>query len=310
MQQVDLQTAGGNISVKGISTGDARLEIYVRGNHGNDELSKEEIRKRMDELYDLSISSSDHKLTVIAKPKDRSVNWRKGLNISFNVYVPVAVSTRLRTSGGNIRLENLTGPEQNFSTSGGNLEIDGLSGKITGSTSGGNISLMNSKEDINLSTSGGNIEASHCHGHIKLTTSGGNVDLSSMEGDIRASTSGGNVGGKEIEGELSAGTSGGNVVLRDLSCSLDASTSGGNIEVGLLSLGKFLTISNSGGNIDLQLPANKGVDLKVHAKRVKANGLNDFKGETDEKHIEGSTDGGGVPVKVDGGDGNVNLSFK
>lgn len=314
IQEAYMETTGGNIAVTGVSAaGDARLEIYVRGNrehHGDPELTKEEIQEKLDKLYDLSVSVSNNKLSVTARPKERNMGWRKGLNISFELFVPSSVSTELRTSGGNIALKNLSGRSQDFSTSGGNLDIDGLSGKINGKTSGGNILLVNSKEDIDLSTSGGNIEASNCHGHIRLSTSGGNLKLHLLEGDIRASTSGGNVTGEEITGELSAGTSGGNVWLKDMSCSLATSTSGGSIAVSLLELGKYLTISNSGGNIDLSLPAKKGVDLKVYADKVKISGLNDFTGETDEKHIRGSMDGGGVPVKVDGGGGTVNLSFR
>lgn len=311
VQRIELETTGGNIYVAGVPAGEARLEVYVWGNHGNEDngLSKEEIEKRLNEQYDLSISVNDHKLTAIAKPKVRNMNWRKGLTISFKAYVPQSVSSNLRTSGGNIALKNLTGT-QDFHTSGGNLDVDQISGKLTGRTSGGNISLTDSKDDIDLQTSGGNIEAAHCEGNIKLGTSGGNLVLRLLKGTVHATTSGGSVNGEEINGELQTRTSGGNIRLRDMSCSLSASTSAGNVDVDMKDPGKFLNLSTSGGNISLQLPSGKGMDLKLYGEEVKANSLNNFQGQMDNKHIDGAINGGGLPVKVDNSGGRISISFR
>lgn len=312
LSRMELQTTGGNISVTGVPATEARLEVYIWGNHGNDDrdLSKEEIEKRLNEQYDLTITVNDHKLTAIAKPKVRNMNWRKGLTISFKAYVPQAVSSNLQTSGGNISLKNLSGATQDFHTSGGNLDIDMVSGKLTGRTSGGNISLTDSKDEIDLQTSGGNIEAANCQGNLKLGTSGGNLSLRLLKGTIHATTSGGSVTGEEVTGELQTRTSGGNIRLRDLSCSLSASTSAGNIDVEMKDAGKYLNLSTSGGNIALQLPQGKGMDLQLYGEEVKASSLNNFKGQLDGKHIDGAINGGGLPVKVDNSGGRISLSFK
>ncbi|HZE84618.1 MAG TPA: DUF4097 family beta strand repeat-containing protein [Puia sp.] len=310
IRQVNVETTGGNITVMGSTDAEARVEVYIWGNNNNEDLSKAEIQKRLDEMYELNVTVTGNKLTAIAKPKERSMNWRKGLSISFKVFAPKEASTSLRTSGGNIRLKDLSGATQDFRTSGGNLDIDQLSGRLTGRTSGGNIGIADSKEDIDLSTSGGNIEASNCTGNIKLSTSGGNLRLRLLQGTVRATTSGGNVEGEEVKGELSTHTSGGNVRLRDMYCSLETSTSGGQIDVSVKELGKYLTVTNSSGDIDIELPQNKGVDLRIRGSKVKANSLNNFKGETDEEHIDGAMNGGGIPVKVDGGGGRVRLTFK
>lgn len=312
VQRVNLQTTGGNISVTGVPASEARLEVYIRGNHDNNDdrdLSKEEIEKRLNEQYDLTITVNDHKLTAIAKPKVRNMNWRKALTISFKAYVPQAVSSDLQTSGGNISLKNLTGTQE-FHTSGGNLDVDIVSGKLIGRTSGGNISLTDSKDDIDLQTSGGNIEAANCQGNIKLGTSGGNLSLRLLKGTIHATTSGGSVTGEEVSGELQTRTSGGNIRLRDMSCSLTASTSAGNIDVEMKDPGKFLNLSTSGGNVALQLPQGKGMDLQLYGEEVKAGTLNNFKGQMDGKHIDGAINGGGLPVKVDNSGGRISVTFK
>jgi hypothetical protein len=311
IRQVEAETSGGNIYIASVSDGEARLEVYVQAdnNRNDQDLPKDEIKKRLEEQYDLTISSDGGKLTALAKQKRSFNNWKRGLSISFKIYVPQAVSTNLRTSGGNIALKNLSGTED-FRTSGGNLDIDQLSGHITGRTSGGNINLSDSKEDLDLSTSGGNIEATNCSGNMRLVTSGGNLRLKLLNGTIHSSTSGGTVTGEEITGELQTHTSGGNIRLRDMACSLGASTSGGDIDVTVKTLGKYLDLTNSSGNISLELPQDKGIDLRVYAERIRTNTLNNFKGDSDERHLEGTLNGGGIPVKLDDNGGRVSLTFR
>ena len=306
---VEAETSGGNIELMGVDA-DARIEVYIQGSNGKGEkLSKEEITARLDRDYDLDISTADHKLTAIARHKKNSNSWKHGLSISFRIYVPHQSSSHVVTSGGNISIGNLSGTEDS-TTSGGNLMIDQVSGHIKGVTSGGNVNLSNSQDDIDLSTSGGNVVAKNSQGNIKLRTSGGNVGLTDLQGNITATTSGGNVEAKTIAGELQASTSGGNVRLLDLSCSLDASTSGGNIKVEIIVPGKYVKLRNSGGNIELQMPDNKGYDLKLYAEKLEIPHISNFSGTGSNKKMEGTINGGGIPVTVDAGDGKVFLTFK
>lgn len=309
VKTIEVRTSGGNISVEGVATGDARVEVYVsgEGRHGPD---KEEIQKMLGEQYDLEVAMEGNKLVAVAKQKAGWQNgWQRGLSISFRVFTPEAVGSQVRTSGGNISMKNLTGP-QDFKTSGGNLDIDHLTGTIIGRTSGGNVSVSDSHDDINLTTSGGNMDAVRCEGKIEMETSGGNISLRGVKGTIHARTSGGQVEGGKINGELQAHTSGGNIDLDDVSASLEASTSGGNIHVAFLSTGKYVDLSNSSGDISLQLPQGQGMDLRIRAERVHTSTMSNFRGDVDEHHINGTLNGGGIPVKVDGSGGEVHLSFK
>ncbi len=310
VKQLESATSGGNISVYGEASGEARVEVYIQPNNGRDgSLSKEEIQQRLDEQFDLTIAVEGNTLKAIAKHKEHEDNWRRSLSISFRIYVPEAVSSHLRTSGGNIDLKDLTGTED-FRTSGGNMDLVHLSGKVTGMTSGGNVTISDSKDFIDLHTSGGNMEASRCEGTITLATSGGNLGLRSVKGEIHATTSGGEISGDEIAGELRTSTSGGNIHLDNLSCGLSASTSGGNIDVNLKAMGKYLNLSNSSGDISVVLPAGQGMDLKVSGERVHTGKLNNFNGDVDERSVAGTLNGGGIPVKVSGNGGSVQVSFR
>jgi hypothetical protein len=309
IKMANIKTSGGNISVVGVEPASSRIEVFINGTSGrHNTLSNEEIQKRLED-YDLNITAANGTLTAVAKTKHQLHNWKKALNISFIAYIPSASATDLSTSGGNISIENLNG-EETFSTSGGNLDIIHVRGKINGKTSGGNIMFKNSKDEIEVSTSGGNIEAINSEGNLDLRTSGGSVHLDDIRGNTKAMTSGGNVVGKRIEGELKAHTSGGNIQLEGLSCSVDASTSGGNIDVAVDKFGKYVKLNNSGGNINLQVPGQTGIDFDMSAEKIQSNHLNNFSGQLKENEIVGKLNGGGIPVSVNANSGRIHLTVK
>jgi len=309
VQSVDAHTQGGSITVKGGNSSEARIEVYVWGNNGNENLSKEEIQKRLEEDYNLTITVENHQLAAIAKPKHQIFNWKHSLSISFKIYVPVNVSTDLETSGGSITLANLTGHEK-FSTSGGSLHVEQLTGKTIGSTSGGSIHVSDSKDDIDLSTSGGSIEATNCTGKIKLETSGGSLHLTNLKGAIRATTSGGSATGDTIDGDLYVETSGSSIHLTNLTCTLEASTSGAGIDAEMATLGKYVKLNTSGGSIHLQIPEGKGVNLNIDAGRIHTVALNNFSGSQEKGRMNGTLNGGGIPVTLSTSGGEVSLTTK
>jgi hypothetical protein len=307
IKEVEARTSGGSISVNGGNASDARIEVYVTANN-NQKLTKDEIKQRLDELYELNISTGANKLTAVAKSKEQIKDWKKALNIAYKIYVPQNVSTNLSTSGGSIHLDNLAGT-QKFTTSGGSLHVSKLSGKVDGTTSGGSIHLEDSRDDIDLRTSGGSINANNCSGNLKLVTSGGSLNLSGLKGTTEATTSGGSVSAENIDGELKAHTSGGSVHMSGLTCSLETSTSGGNIDVAFAQLGKYVKINNSAGNVALTLPRNKGFDLDLSGEIANTK-FDNFNGKIDEHQIRGKFNGGGVPVTVNAGSGRIKLDMK
>jgi hypothetical protein len=284
ISKVNARTSGGSIAVTGIQSGEPRVEVYVRpSGNTNSRLSKEELRRKVEQDYDLKISVTNQVLNVTAKPKS-NFNWKRQLSISYKIFVPQNVSTALNTSGGSINLSGLTG-SQDFTTSGGSLHIDQLKGEVNGKTSGGSIQAQNSS------------------GTISLNTSGGSLNLSNLQGSINATTSGGSINGSDIKGELITSTSGGSVNLTGLSCSLETSTSGGSMNVSIKEIGKYVSVSSAGGNIKLEIPGNKGLSLKVDGDRLKVGPLKNFNGQNDQRSVYGTINGGGIPVKVQGNNG-------
>jgi hypothetical protein len=306
---VDVRTSGGGIEVESVPASEARIEVYVTRNNGRGSISKEDADKIITNDYEFSVTVSGNKVSAVAKPKKNYQNWNNGINISFSVFAPKACGTRLNTSGGGISISNLNG-EQHFNTSGGGLEVKGITGKINGKTSGGGIEVTDCKDDIDLATSGGGIQALRCSGQIRLNTSGGSIELSDLSGNIRATTSGGNVDVEKITGDLSTHTSGGNISITAMKGTLEASTSGGNIDVEILEIGKYVRLENSGGSVHLQVPKGKGLDLDIHGDRIKTEGLSNFSGSLEKQSVNGTINGGGIPIDIHAGSGGVTLALK
>jgi hypothetical protein len=305
IQNVIARTSGGSITVNGVSGGDARIEVYIKGQN-NRTLTKAEIEKKLAEDYTFDITTANGQLNATASQKNKMFNWRDALSISYKIYVPKNVSTNLNTSGGSIVMADLNG-NHDFSTSGGSLSLSQLTGNINGRTSGGSINIVNSKNQITLKTSGGSIKAQNCSGNINLSTAGGSLSLNDLDGTIDAHTSGGSVSANNISGELITHTSGGSIGLQNISGSVDASTSGGSINATLVKVGKYISLDNSGGSINLKMP-NQGLNLNLRANKIRINQLTNFNGSKDDDNVNGTINGGGVPVKVRT-NGSITVSF-
>lgn len=310
IDRLKVQTSGGAISVKGGATDEARVEMYVRANNwnGKSNLSKEEIEERL-QAYNITVRRAGTELQAIAERKNNKNwdDWKRGLSISFKIYVPEKITTDLSTSGGSITLAQLKG-KQDFKTSGGSLNLQDIGGQVRGRTSGGSIKLDGGSDNLDLQTSGGSITAENVRGSLQLRTSGGSIQLKNLSGNTNATTSGGSIKADGIKGELKTSTSGGSIRLTAIDASLDASTSGGGIEAEMTGLGSYLKLASSAGSIRVKMPMNKGMDLDLDGDRVQVGELSKFDGTLEKDRVKGSVNGGGISVKMDASAGGVYIN--
>ena len=309
IDRLKVKISSGSINVKGGTTDEARVEMYVRSNNwnGKSDLSEKEIEERLKE-YEIAVKRVGTELQVTVEKKNKSWNdWKRQLSISFKIYVPEKITTNLTTSGGSITLANLNG-KQDFSTSGGSLNLQNIGGNVHGRTSGGGIKLNGGKDNIDLVTSGGGIKAEDVQGTISLVTSGGGIQLKNMSGKVMAETSGGGIKAERMKGELKVETSGGSISLADINGSLDATTSGGGIDADITGLGNYLRLSSSAGSIRVKMPMDKGMDLDLDGNRVQVNDYTKFSGKMEKDHVKGTLNGGGIAVKMDASAGGIYIN--
>jgi hypothetical protein len=304
IKSLEVSTSGGGINVMGKAANEAEVKVFVSGNNSKNELSAKEIEKLL-ENYILEIAKEGDLLRCTAKNKGQ-MDWKKSLSISFEIKVPEKINTNLKTSGGSISLEKLTG-KLDFSTSGGSLSLTNLSGNINGRTSGGSIGLTDSDGEIDLKTSGGAIAANNSKGNINLATSGGSFDLKNLKGQIMARTSGGGIDAEMIEGSLIVSTSGGAIDLKAISGDVIATTSGGGINADIKKLGKKLKLSTSAGSIHANLPFDAGMDLDIKGSKIKSDKLAKVSNKLETGRVKGKINGGGTEVIISSSVGTVYL---
>lgn len=288
IKAVNVNTPNGAISLNGDAEEEATLEMYVRSADGSN-LPKEELQEILDQDYEITIEERDHVLYAQAISKNTSQS--NTLSISFYIHTPNKVNSNMTTSGGDIRLENLSGKHY-FRTSGGSLKIENIEGYIQGATSGGSINVND-------------VEAG-----VDLQTSGGSINLNNIDGSILARTSGGNIKGNHLSGKVSVKTSGGNVDLEGLDAQLDATTSGGNISVDINTLTEEINLVTSAGSVNLTLPQKKGANLNLRGSQVNKSEVASFEGSDSKGVLKGIIYGGGVNVNATTRGGDVNLSIK
>lgn len=266
---LQVQTSGGHINVKGSNSNSVRVEMYVRKNGKNLTPSDTELEKWK---FDISKSGNTVKATAEYKGSNSWSSWNNDRpSISFVIFAPKEISTNLKTSGGHIEARNLEG-DQSITTSGGHLNLANLKGEIEARTSGGHIDLTNIKGDLNVRTSGGHISANTIAGTLQAKTSGGHIKLSNISGSIKAATS------------------------------------GGSITANLIALDQFVDLKTSGGNVNVTIPKNIGVDLQLKGTFVHGK-LNNFSGEMENNEVDGKLNGGGAKVSARTSGGTVSLSF-
>jgi DUF4097 and DUF4098 domain-containing protein YvlB len=268
LKNVRVETSGGGIAVKGQSSGDARVEMYIRSNRGR-QMADADIKAQLEKDYEITIEKSSDALVIRAK-RLRNGDWDDALSISFDVYTPTNVSTDLETSGGGISLANLNGTQK-------------------AETSGGGIDLTNIKGNANVETSGGGINVENFDGKLDAVTSGGGITATGNLGDSRLITSGGGI------------------TLKSVSGNVEAETSGGGINADIRKLGNRLTLATSGGSIDVKMPMDQGMDLDLQGDKVQV-AMNNFNGTVEDDHVKGKLNGGGIPVRISTSGGRVRIN--
>ncbi|MFA4839505.1 MAG: DUF4097 family beta strand repeat-containing protein [Candidatus Neomarinimicrobiota bacterium] len=168
----------------------------------------------------------------------------------FSIRIPVTFDVVVKTSGGDLSLDNLQG-HADIHTSGGDIEASDIKGELTGSTSGGDISVDRSVGVTKVTTSGGDIRVQHHGGNLWAKTSGGDITINDLKGNGDIFTSGGDIDIQMVVGKiLNARTSGGDIGLSNIDAVADIYTSGGDIVVEEVK--KDFKLSTSGGDIEIK----------------------------------------------------------
>jgi DUF4097 and DUF4098 domain-containing protein YvlB len=150
--------------------------------------------------------------------------------VTIEVTIPKNYGLDVSTGGGNIDVDDVTGPVS-LATAGGNVTTGNIEGSARLETKGGHVSVKSVSGDLIANTGGGHITTGMVGGNASLHTSGGHIRVSSVGGVARLVTGGGNVTLEHAGGELAAETSGGQIEVGEAAGLVRAKTGGGGIRV-------------------------------------------------------------------------------
>src|SRR5436190_468692 len=124
--------------------------------------------------------------------------------------------------------------------------------------------------------------------------------------ELRAASGSGNETISGISGSLEASTGSGGLELHNLHGSLQAQAGSGDIKAEGEATGSW-TVHTGSGSVQLRLPQNASFNLNAHTGSGSINLSHPVtvQGSIGRKEVRGKVGGGGVPVEVQTGSGNI-----
>jgi len=221
--------------------------------------------------YRITVKQNGNKIISSAEKKSGTESFFSDqVTFSYKIYVPVEMSAELKTSAGDITMSGVKG-NHSVKSNAGNISI-------TGST-----------------------------GHIEAFTSGGNIKITDSRGTIFGQTNGGNITLDNNKGELRFKSDGGEIIAQRISGSMLSQVRGGDIKAQFEHVSKGVSLETSAGDILVALPGNEGFDINLLGTDVMFSNELRFQGEQRKGKAKGQIMGGGVPVNLTTGYGEITL---
>ena len=281
---LDVATGSGNITITTGGSGQVHISGHIRAGHRSD--SDTESRVRQLEQNPPIVQNGN----TIRVGHIESSELRRNISISYELVVPAETEVRSNTGSGNVRVEGTRG-ELNAESGSGSLDIRRIGASVRAHTGSGDVVL----EDI--------------HGSAKVHTGSGSIRADKISAGFDGETGS---GGIELRatgpGAVRAEAGSGNVELHGVSGSLNAQTGSGNIEAEGAPEGPWIVHTGS-GSVRLRLPQQASFELDAHtgSGHINANHPVTVQGTTGRHDLRGKVGGGGVPVEVHTGSGNVDI---
>jgi hypothetical protein len=284
------KSSGGGITVLAHNKASVEVQAFVRKNGKILSPSDPSVDDVL-ENFDLEIEKNGSVINANAERKKNFSRFRN-IGIYFTILVPREMSCNVSSSGGGLKISGVEGTH-NFRSSGGSVILENTAGTTRAQSSGGKVKATDHNGDIQLSSSGGGVTLDEAFGSVEAHSSGGGVHLSDIHGDVDAGSSG---GGVHVSGECPY---------------VKAKSSGGSVRVNISKLSKELFLQSSGGGVDAIIHNGDelGLDLDLKSGRVKIE-LQNFSGRSEKDRVNGTMNGGGIPVYMRATGGSVKVQYE
>lgn len=219
--------------------------------------------------YRILFTQRGDQINATVENRRRDKSWsRDDLAFTFIIQTPGKLGSNLRTMNGGIHLEGVNG-NHIVHTNSGNITFRDIEGQVQANSAGGGIVVISSS------------------GLFNIRTVTGNINFERSSGEIRARSASGSISGVDIEGTLVCATASGNINARfsDINIGVHAET--------------------ASGNIDIQVPENRGYQLDVRGARITLDQFQSFDGIQRNTSVRGRIGDGAVQLQLTSISGSV-----
>ncbi len=228
--------------------------------------------KKTEKVLDIAITKTEEGVAVSVRKAEgkKLLGWGGVQFTSVEIVVPESYRIMMRTSGGDIKINNVSG-SMDIDSGGGDIGLVGTAGELRAFSAGGDIAISSNNGSIDLSSGGGDIRALMVTGSVKVTSDGGNILLDSTGGSVSAYSASGDC-------SISYRGENGGIEARTTSGDLDLTTSA-SVQANLLA-------HTGSGMIIMQYP-----DAEVSSKSFVSH--------------EATLNGGGKEIRLRTESGNI-----
>jgi len=281
---IDLSTGSGSVQVHTGNSNQVQVTGHIKATDWFSSGSEERIN-RLEANPPIQQSGNNIRIGHIDDP-----DLRHNISISYELTVPS--QTQLRSETGS-----------------GNQTIDGIKGILEAQAGSGGLRISNIGNAVRASTGSGDIDIDRVQGSVQAKAGSGTIHATEIAGGFEAETGSGRVTLEQTApGTVRVGTGSGGMELHGVHGSLEAHAGSGGIRADGDPTGAWLLRTGS-GTVQVKVPASAAFDLNAHTSSgsISVNHPVTVEGSMGRKEIHGKVRGGGVPVEVTTGSGNIEI---
>ena len=281
---LDLTTGSGTVEVRTGGSAQVQVTGHIRTGEWFGGNAEEKI-KRLEANPPIQQSGNQIRIGHIDDPE-----LRHNISISYEVVVPAETDLRVESGSGDQKVEGIRGPLEVSSGSGG-LKISAIGDRVRAETGSGDIDIDRVKGNVHAKTGSGSIDANDIAGAFEGDSGSGHITLQqTAPGSVRVDTGS---GGMELHGVRG---------------SLEAKAGSGTIQADGNPTGAW-SVHTGSGEVKLKLPSDAAFDLDAHTSSgsISIDQPHAVQGSVGRKEVRGRVGGGGVPVEVETGSGDIQI---
>lgn len=281
---LDVTTGSGSIHVRTGGSNTVEVTGHIKANDWFGGNAEEKVR-RLQSNPPIQQSGNIIRIGHIDDPE-----LRHNVSISYELVVPAQT-------------------QMHASTGSGSQTVDGIRGPLDVSTGSGGVTVSNIADTVRADAGSGNLEISHVKGNVRAKTGSGSIAATDIGGGFEGQTGSGRITLEQsAPGAVRADTGSGGMELRGVNGSLDARAGSGTIRAEGNPTGSW-NVRTGSGSVRLRLASAGGFDLDAHTSSGSISVAQPVtvQGTLGRKQIRGKVRGGGVPVEIETGSGNIDI---